>query len=256
MVSLAVLRAIKVTPGLVARFALLPLRRVKNPCIYCPGICLASCPTFTSSGNLALSPLGYSRDRRLAAEKCAKCWRCVEDCPLGFPLPETYSEEAVKLELAVESKAKPILVAVEGLDVEESRRLSGKLGLGLAVVSGLLKRYTLGAPIDGKSLERVLRELEPLDPIAVSPEAAHALGIPFLLERPELLPRVSYTGKVHVPCLLRRRKRELLSSLEKLGVDVVGVDEESCAKVSASGDVLYLCPLAREKGARTIHDLL
>lgn len=256
MVSLTVLKAVKVTPGLLVRFALLPTRKVKNPCIYCPGICIASCPTYVSTGNMALSPIGYSRDRELAVKACLKCWRCTLECPVHFPLPETLNETPVKPVLEIRRTGKPLLVAARGLDEELGLRLATRLNLGLAVVSGIEDRYTLGRPLDKKALRRIVKQLASADPVALSPETSHALEIPFILERTDLLPHIKYAGKVHIPCLLTQKKEKIKESLEKLGVKITEIDDESCIKSSCSRDVLYLCPRALSKGATTIFDLL
>jgi len=256
LVSLTTLRAIKLTPTLVARFATLPLRKVKNPCLYCPGICLTACPTFTHSGSLALSPLGYARDRKLGVERCVKCWRCVGECPLHFPLPETYCDTPVKLSAQILKEGKPLLVASGRLESELGAKLAERYGLGLAVVSGVEERYDLGKPLEPKSLTETLKKLRPYEPLALSPEVAHALGIPFVLERPELFGQVSFTGKVHLPCLLRSRREGLLKSLERLGVNATLLDAETCVKVSVDSETLYLCPKASSQKVKTIFEML
>ncbi|MEZ0345816.1 MAG: hypothetical protein ABWK01_04635 [Infirmifilum sp.] len=257
MVSLTVLRAIKLTPSLVARFALLPVRKVRNPCLYCPGICLASCPTFLESGSMLLSPLGYSRNPVLGLEKCAKCWRCVQECPLEFPLPETYTRSSTRVYMKTVKEGSPLLVAVEGLDVEYAEQLAEKLKAGVAVVSGLEARYIGGQRLEPKSAKKVSNFLAGRDAYALSPEASHALGIEFL---PEVLPRlgfkVKYEGPVHIPCLLRRREQSILDSLASAGARITSVDRDSCLKVKPRGGVLYLCPRARFLGVKNLYDIL
>lgn len=257
MVSLTVLKAVKVTPTLLARFALLPLKKVRNPCLYCPGICLASCPTFLESGNLALSPLGYSRSPALWRERCAKCWRCTLECPLGYALPEAFGEP-VRVEVEVVRRGALLLVSVEGLDTEYAERLCARLGAGLAVVKGLDARYTRGGPLDSRSAAKARKELErAARALALSPEASHALGLDFLpLHFPELGVRVDYEGVVHIPCLLRSAEARIVESLKAAGARVTGVDRDSCLKVKPKERVLYLCPRARQLGLPSIYDLI
>lgn len=256
VVSLATLKAIKLTPTLAARFVLLPLHRVKNPCLYCPGICLSACPTFLATGNFAMSPLGYSRNMNLGREKCVKCWRCVRECPLSYPLPETFRATPVKLTVSIAEKGKPTLVVSGDLEESLGAKLAGKYGLGLAVVRGITERYTEGRPIETSSIKKVLNVLRHSDPVAISPEVAHSLKIPLLLERPEILKPVIFTGRVHIPCLVLDRRETLLISLEKLGINAIEVIVDKCIRVSVEPDVLYLCPRAALYGARTIFDLL
>lgn len=257
MVSLTVLKAVKVTPTLIARFALLPLRKVRSPCLYCPGVCLASCPTFLESGNLALSPLGYSRSPTLWEERCAKCWRCTFECPLGYALPEAFGKP-VKVEVELVRAGTPLLVSVGGLDTEYAEKLSERLGAGLAVVKGLDARYTRGGPLDRSSLERAKRKLAASTRVyALSPEAAHALGLEFLpLHFPKLGLRVDYEGVVHVPCLLRSAEARIAESLRGAGARVTGVDRDSCLRVRPRERVLYLCPRARRLGLPSVYDLV
>ncbi|QOJ78725.1 hypothetical protein IG193_08245 [Infirmifilum lucidum] len=257
MVSLATLKAVRLTPTLVVRFMLLPLHRVRNPCLYCPGICLTACPTFLASGNLAMSPLGYSRNINLGREKCVKCWRCVRECPLGYPLPETFHDTPIKLTLSIAKEGKPTLVVSEGLEESIGTKLAEKYGLGLAVVRGITERYTEGRRVEISSLRKVLKTLRHRDPVAMSPEVAHSLGIPFLLEMPELLKPVSFTGRVHVPCLILDKGERVLRSLEKVNINVTEVVVDKCIKVSSvEPDTLYLCPRATLHNAKTIFDLM
>lgn len=257
MVSLTVLRAIKLTPVLVARFALLPFRKVRKPCLYCPGICLASCPTFVESGSMLLSPLGYSRSPGLGREKCAKCWRCVSECPLKHPLPETFSREAARVRVRLAKEGSPLLVAVRGLDEEYTSKLSSRLGAGLAVLDGLDERYTEGKPLDKASVKAARKALTGYEAYALSPEAAHALGIGFLpLSFASLGLRVEYEGTVHVPCLLRSLERDLLEALTAAGASVTSVDRDSCLKVRPKPGTLYLCPRARRLGLQSVYDFL
>ena len=257
MVSLTVLKAVKVTPTLLARFALLPFRKIQNPCLYCPGICLASCPTFLESGNLALSPLGYSRNPALWEEKCAKCWRCTLECPLGYALPEAFGKP-VKVEVELVKRGTPLLVSVEGLDMEYAEKLSTRLGAGLAEVKGLDARYTRGGPLDENSFKKVKEKLAAsARALALSPEAAHALGLEFLpLHFPELGIKIDYEGAVHVPCLLRSIEAEIIESLRKAGAKITGVDKDSCLKAKPREQILYLCPRARQLGLPSIYDLI
>jgi len=257
LVSLTVLKAVKVTPALIARFALLPFRRVQNPCLYCPGICLASCPTFLESGNLALSPLGYSRSPALWEEKCAKCWRCTLECPLGYKLPEAFGRP-LKIEVEVVRGGVPLLVSVEGLDTEYAEKLSERLGAGLAVVRGLDTRYTRGGPLDRRSLERVRKRLAVFAKVlALSPEAAHALGLEFLpLHLSELGVEIDHEGVVHIPCLLRGLEARIIDSLRKAGARITGADRDSCLKVKPREQVLYLCPRARQLKLLSVYDLI
>jgi glycolate oxidase iron-sulfur subunit len=257
LVSLTVLKAVKVTPTLLARFALLPLKKVQNPCLYCPGICLANCPTFLESGNLALSPLGYSRSPTLWEEKCAKCWRCTLECPLGYALPEAFGKP-VRVEVEVVRRGAPLLVSVGGLDTEYSEKLSTRLGAGLAVVKGLDVRYTRGGSLDSRSVRKARKELgRAARALALSPEASHALGLEFLpLHLPELGIRVDYEGVVHIPCLLRSMEARIIESLRVSGARITGVDRDSCLKVKPREWVLYLCPRARQLGLPSIYDLI
>lgn len=257
MVSLTTLKAIKLTPGLVARFLVLPIHKVKNPCIYCPGICLASCPTFVNTGNMVLSPLGYARFPNLAREKCLKCWLCVYECPLEFPLPDTFNKEPIVLEEVSYKPGRIILVADQDIDAEIARILSDKLGTGLLVIRGIKNRYTRGGPIDEKSIKKIKKRLAKAElALAVSPETAHTLNIdPLILKLPALGVKVSYAGPVHIPCLLRNYKNELLDVLEKLGVAPTSINEE-CVKLSVKKDVLYLCPEAKNRGGKVVYDLL
>ncbi len=257
MVSLTVLRAIKVTPTLIARFALLPFRKVRNPCLYCPGICLASCPTFLESGSLALSPLGYSRSPALWGEKCAKCWRCTFECPLGYALPEAFGKP-LRIEVEVVRGGAPLLVSVEELDLEYAEKLSERLGAGLAVVKGLDARYTRGGPLDRSSIDSAKKRLAAHARVfALSPEAAHALGLEFLpLHLSELGIKVDYEGVVHAPCLLRGVEERVIESLRAAGARITGVDRDSCLKVKPRGQTLYLCPRARRLGLLSIYDLI
>lgn len=203
-----------------------------------------------------MSPLGYSRDKQLAVEKCLKCWRCSFDCPLNFPLPETFEEKPVKLTLEFKKMGRPMLVSLEGLDEELGTKLAEKYLWGLAVVRGIDERYSVGKPVDKSSLKNILRQLKPFDPIGLSPESAHGLGIRFLLEKPEVLPRITYTGKIHIPCLLTQKSKEIIHSLQKLGVTITGVDVESCIKTGCKDDTLYLCPRAKYYGGTTLFELL
>jgi len=257
LVSLTALKAVKVTPALIARFALLPLRKVQNPCLYCPGICLASCPTFLENGNLALSPLGYSRSLSLWEEKCVKCWRCTLECPLGYKLPEAFGRP-LKIEVEVVRGGVPLLVSVEGLDTEYAEKLSERLGAGLAVVRGLDARYTRGGPLDRCSLKRVRKRLAAFaKALALSPEAAHALELEFLpLHLSELGIKIDYEGVVHVPCLLRGLEAKIIDSLRKSGARITGTDRDSCLKVKPKECVLYLCPRARQLGLLSVYDLI
>lgn len=257
LVSLTVLKAVKLTPTLVARFALLPLRKVKNPCLYCPGICIASCPTFLESGNMLLSPLGYSRHPELGREKCAKCWRCVHECPAKHQLPETYSREKVKLELRVVREGSTLLIAVEGLDESYASSLSSRLGAGWAIVRELDQRYTQGKTLDKTSVKAVARALVGREVYALSPEAAHGLGVKFLPTAFAALGlRVEYEGPVHIPCLLRNSEPEIVSALNAAGVRITQVDRDSCLKAKPRPDVLYLCPRAAKLGLKSIYDFV
>ncbi|ABL78768.1 hypothetical protein [Thermofilum pendens] len=257
MVSLKALRAVKVTPGLAARLALLPFRRVKNPCIYCPGICLASCPTYTATGNVLLSPLGYSRFKEVAAKNCLKCWRCSFECPLGFQLPETYSPEPAKPRLHSLKPGETVLVADLELDAPYAEKLAEALGTGLALVSGVAARYSEGRPLDAGATKKLVKRLGGAEAlVAASPEVSHALGVDFFaLHLAELGVKISYEGPVHVPCLLKPVEEKLLKALEEAGVKATEVDDESCIKQGVKKGYLYLCPRAAALGATTIYDL-
>lgn len=257
LVSLTMLRAVKITPKLVVRFAFLPFRKVRNPCLYCPGICIASCPTYLSSGNILLSPIGYARFHDIAREKCLKCWRCVQECPLGYNLPETYSKP-VKISLRIVRPGRLILVADEEIDLQLAEHLSESLGTGLAVVKGVAERYNNGSPIEYKTLKKAKRVLSGAElAVACSPEVSHALGINFLgIHLKDLGIKLNYEGPIHIPCLLKSQREKLLKSLEDAGVRPTFVDEEECIKLSIKENYLYLCPIAKKHGVRTIFDLI
>ncbi len=252
--SLKALRAVKVTPSLMARFISIPFRRVKNPCIYCPGICLASCPTFLRSGNMALSPLGYSRNPDLGRRECLKCWRCVSECPLGYELPSKFSGE-VELELEVVRRGSPMLLSVEGLDLAYGIEIAERLKAGLCVVKGLLRRYDEGCEMSG--LSKVKREIKRLgEVISLSPEASHSLKIPFFLEKAYELPvRLNYRGPVHVPCLLLGRSEEVIRGLISIGTSPTEVLKDSCIKLE-SPKALILCPRASSLSLTCFYDLM
>ncbi|MEM2729569.1 MAG: hypothetical protein QXL56_04110 [Candidatus Korarchaeum sp.] len=256
MVSLKLVKAVKVTPSLLARFMLVPFREAGKPCLYCPGICIASCPTFMRSGNMALSPLGYSRIPDLGRKECLKCWRCVSECPLGYELPEKFSEE-VELKLEVLRKGSPMLLSVEGLDVDYGTTMAERLGTGLCVVKGLLRRYDDGCGISRRSLSRVRREMRKLDKlISLSPEASHSLKVPFFLEEVQDLPvRLNYRGPVHIPCLLMDRSEEVVKGLISIGVSPTEMLKDPCVKLDAP-KALTLCPRASSLGSLCFYDLM
>ncbi|MCC6004109.1 MAG: hypothetical protein LM590_07190 [Thermofilum sp.] len=257
MASITTLKAIKLTPSLVARFLALPLHKVKNPCIYCPGICLASCPTFVTTGNMTLSPLGYARFPNLAREKCLKCWLCVNECPIKFPLPDTLSMDPIMLEEVNYRPGRIVLVADQEIDADIATKLSNKIGTGLLVVKGIQRRYIRGGPIDEKSMRKIKRKLKRAElALAVSPETAHALNIDSLILRlPALGVKASYAGPVHIPCLLRKNKSQLLTAIKDLGITPTSINEE-CIKISVKKDTLYICPEARKMGGTLLYDLL
>lgn len=256
MVSLKLVRVVKVTPSLIARFLMIPFREVVNPCLYCPGICIASCPTFVRSGNMALSPLGYSRSSDLGRKECLKCWRCTSECPLGYELPAKFSGE-VELELEVLREGSPMLISVEELDLAYGTTIAEKLDTGLCVVKGLLRRYDDGCEISGRSLSKVRREMRRFGKvIALSPEASHSLKIPFFLEEVQNLPvRLNYMGPVHIPCLLIGRSDEVMRGLTSIGVSPTEVLRDSCIKLDAP-KALTLCPRASSLGLACFYDLI
>lgn len=255
MVGLRAIKAIKLTPSLLVRLLLIPLRKVEVPCLYCPGICIASCPTFLRSGNMALSPLGYSRNPDLGRERCLKCWRCALECPLGYELPERFSGQ-VDLELEVIREGSPMLLSVEGLDLEYGVEISLRMNAGLCVVRGLLRRYDEGCSISRRSLLRVKRKIKGLGRvISLSPEASHSLGIPFFLEEAHDLPvRLDYRGPVHMPCLLMGREEAVLRGLTSIGADPTEI-LNVCMKQDTP-NALTLCPRASSLGLPCIYDLL
>ncbi|MGC9108442.1 MAG: FAD-dependent oxidoreductase, partial [Infirmifilum sp.] len=89
-------------------------------------------------------------------------------------------EKPVILTLEFKKTGRPMLVSLEGLDEELGTKLAEKYLWGLAVVRGIDERYSVGKPVDKSSLKNILRQLKPFDPIGLSPEGAHGLGIRFL----------------------------------------------------------------------------
>lgn len=256
MVSLAAAKAIKLTPSLLVRLLLIPFNKVENPCLYCPGICLASCPTFLRSGSLLLSPLGYARHPEVGRRECLKCWRCVLDCPLNFELPSSFSCET-EIEFEILREGDPMLVSVEGLDERYGARISDELGAGLCVLRGLLRRYDEGCKLNGKSMRKVRSKLRKFKKvISLSPEVSHALGIPFIIEEaPSLGLRVEYSGPVHIPCLLIDGAQSIIDGLASIGVKPTEVLLNSCIKLERL-NALTLCPRASSLGLLCLHDLL
>ncbi|MCS7102679.1 MAG: hypothetical protein NZ992_02205 [Candidatus Korarchaeum sp.] len=256
MVSLKVVKAIKLTPSLLAKFLLIPFRRVSNPCLYCPGVCITSCPTFLKSGNMALSPLGYSKSPDLGRRECLKCWRCVSECPLGYELPAKFSGK-VELELELVRSGSPVLLSVEGLDVAYGTAIAEKLNFGLYVVKGLLRRYDDGCEIESRSLSKVRSKVRKLGRvISLSPEASHSLAVPFFLEEACNFPvRLNYRGPVHIPCLLIERSEEVLRGMTSIGASPTEVIKDSCLKLDVPR-ALSLCPRASSFGLPCFYDLM
>lgn len=252
--KLKALKAVKITPRLILYFIQLPFKKIEAPCRYCPGICLSACPTFIDTGNLNLSPLGYSRDEELGKNKCLKCWRCVSECPLNYPLPETLGEE-VKLEVEVLKRGKITLLSAEGLDDKYSYELSDLLGAGLISVSGLTERYNEGRPVNPESLKKVSRILEKIGNVyAISPESSHTLSIPLLIEKLNEFPvRLNYTSPVHIPCLLLDRAEEIIQALNTIGIKPTEIIRDQCLK-QKKPEGLVLCPRASLEGLKTIYD--
>ncbi|MGB9631046.1 MAG: hypothetical protein ACP5KE_04340 [Candidatus Methanodesulfokora sp.] len=256
MVGLKAVKAIKFTPSLLLKFLLIPARKVRNPCLYCPGICIASCPTFLRSGNLILSPLGYSRNPDLGRVSCLKCWRCVLDCPLNYELPGTFSEE-IELRLEILREGSPMFVCVRGLDEQYGSMMAERLGSGLCILEGLLKRYDEGCRLNEGSLKRVKDKLKRFDKvISLSPEASHALDIPFFLEEASKFPvRIEYRGPIHIPCLLIDRAQNILNGLISIGANPTEVLRDSCIKLDKV-EALALCPRASSKGLTCFYDIM
>jgi len=245
--AIGMIRAIKLTPSLLLRF--FRRKEVRVPCIYCPGICIASCPTFLESGNMMLSPLGYSRHPEIGRRECLKCWRCVSECPLNYELPETFSD-GIEVGLELVREGTPMLLSVEGLDEGYASRLAEELEAGFCIVKGLLRRYDDGCRIE--NLSEIRRRLKGIKVLSLSPEASHSLGIPFLLEAAHELPlKLEYEGPVHIPCLLSDRSESIVHNLELIGAKINGVIKDSCLKQSIP-DALILCPRA----PKNIYDLL
>lgn len=254
--SIKAVKAIKFTPSLLFRFLLIPARKVRNPCLYCPGICIASCPTFLRSGNLILSPLGYSRNPDIGKERCLKCWRCVSDCPLSYKLPDTFSEE-VELKMEVLREGSLMLVCVRGLDEQYGLRMANELRSGLCVIDGLLRRYDEGCKLNERSLEKIKNKLKKFDEvISLSPEASHALDIPFFPEKAHKFPvYIDYSGPIHIPCLLIDRAQDILKGLISIGARPTDVLRDSCIKLDRV-EALILCPRASSMSLTCFYDLV
>ncbi len=251
----AALKAVKLTPSLLFRFLISPLRKVENPCLYCPGICVASCPTYLETGNLVFSPLGYARYPGFGINDCLKCWRCVSECPVNYHLPESFSGE-IDVEAEVLREGNPYLVSIQRLDEELASKLADALGTGIILLKGLLERYERGARPSSRSLRKVRKILSGKDLLAISPEASHFLGIPFIAEKlADLSISLEYEGPVHIPCLLLDRKEYILEGLVRAGVKVSSVIEEGCIRQEPP-EALLLCPWAKKKGKSSFFDLM
>jgi len=247
--AIRMIRAIKVTPSLLLKFA--RRKEVRVPCIYCPGICITSCPTFLESGNMMLSPLGYSRYPEIGRRECLKCWRCVSECPLNYELPETFSD-GIEVELKLVREGAPMLLSVEGLDEGYASRLAEELNAGLFIATGLLRKYDDGCRI--KNLSEIKRRLKGVKVLSLSPEASHSLKVPFILEAAHELPlKLEYEGPVHIPCLLLDKSERILDGLKIIGAKISGVIKDSCLKRSVP-DALILCP--RASTGKHLYDLL
>lgn len=254
LMNLKALRSIKITTKLLTNLAKSPFRRVSVPCKYCPGICISSCPTFINTGNINLSPLGYSRDKELLRESCLKCWRCVRECPLKYPLPDSYLGE-IRLEIDILRESDIMILAAEGLDDEYAHQLANLLKTGLISIKGLTKRYEEGRPLNIRSLEKVLKKIEKMENIyVISPESSHALSIPLLIEKLNKFSiALDYSGPVHIPCLLLDREEEIVDSLQSLGIRPTKIIRDKCIKLETP-EGLILCPRASLKGSKTIYD--
>jgi glycolate oxidase iron-sulfur subunit len=253
-VKLKTLGTVKITPKLLLNFIQLPFKKVEKPCIYCPGICISACPTFINTGNLSLSPLGYSRYEDLGRNNCLKCWRCVSECPLSYPLPESYASE-VKLDLEVLKKGEIVLLSARKLDDKYSFGLSELLGTGLISINGLVERYDEGRPVNPSSLKRILRALKNYRKVyTISPEPHHTLSVPLLIENlAGFSIRLNYNGPIHVPCLLLNREEKIIQSLISIGVRPTKIIRDQCLKMEEP-EGLSLCPRASMRNVKTIFD--
>ena len=248
------LSTVKITPKLLLNFIQLPFKKVQKPCTYCPGICISVCPTFINTGNLSLSPLGYSRYEDLGRNNCLKCWRCVSECPLNYPLPESYASE-VKLDLEVLKKGEIILLSARKLDDKYSDRLSELLGTGLISINGLHERYDEGRPVNPSSLKKILKVLKNYGKVyTISPESFHTLSVSLLIENlAEFSIRLNYNGPIHIPCLLLSREEKIVRSLISIGVRPTKIIRDQCLKMEEP-EGLSLCPRASMRNVKTIFD--
>jgi len=162
----------------------------------------------------------------------------------------------IDLELEVIREGSPMLLSVEGLDLEYGVGISLRMNAGLCVVRGLLRRYDEGCSISRRSLLRIKRKIKGLGRvISLSPEASHSLGIPFFLEEAHDLPvKLDYRGPVHMPCLLMGREEAVLRGLTSIGADPTEI-LNVCMKQDTP-NALTLCPRASSLGLPCIYDLL
>jgi len=253
-VKLKTLSSVKITPKLLLNFIQLPFKKVEKPCVYCPGICISVCPTFINTGNLSLSPLGYSRYEDIGRNNCLKCWRCVSECPLKYPLPESYASE-VELDLEVLKKGEAVLLSARNLDDKYSYGLSELLGMGLISVNGLVERYDEGRPVNPSSLKRILKTLKNYRKVyTVSPESHHTLSAPLLIENlAGFSVRLNYNGPIHIPCLLLNREEKITQALISIGVRPTKIIRDKCLKMEEP-EGLSLCPRASMRNVETIFD--
>lgn len=207
------------------------------PCIYCPGNCLTECPTFISSKNLLLSPLGYVRSKE-AMSNCLQCWRCTFNCPIEYPLPllvEKYKEKekTISFSYKVLSKNEKYLVG-ESSYKKQMSTLARILNIGIISVTetNSLPRGKSPPPFNKDNL------------IAYSPEVAFLINIPHYSEvLDNYLKDLNLSIKLHIPCLLLPRMRSIIKSLTGSGINIVDIDHKTCIKLDYKKSEYYsLCP--------------
>ena len=225
------------------------------PCLYCPGNCITSCPTFIETRNTLYSPLGYTKSLDTAVNNCLKCWRCTFSCPVEYPLSILVEKAAgTCIEkrfgfVTIREGEKYLVGELEYVD--RMKMFSEKVGLGIVALdyASSLENRDISVSMEKKEM------------IGYSPEASFLLGVPHYSEViSEFTGNLDITIRLHLPCLLLPREDEILSSLEKTGITIEEVVKDVCIRLGDTGntlkDLYTLCPKALEAEAKLLDDLL
>ncbi len=263
--KLKILKVVKISPAMVLSLLKYNLSTKPVTCTYCPGICITECPTYVSTGNTLLSPLGYARFPEKTREYCLRCWRCSQICPLHTPVPSIILPYAKKTYIEVLEKGgdEPFLVGDEE-DIELIKSFARKVGLGYIIVKGIRDFYRFKS--SRNKYCRIWRKLLKNKCVAFSPEVAFVLDMPFIVEELDKLGLiVKGSLKLHIPCLLVERGGSIIKKLEEKGVRIVSVNSAECLggplgnvyhEPNLDSSYVSLCPRAREYGLKLIYDFI